>query len=102
VDVCEETSHFEKYCPLNYGVCVQIIRLRGKVDEIISLYDNPVADSRLRLQLMKFSKLKGADWYQLQHMDVELTAIESSSLMSSDSKWEYLFNSSPDKVYYLQ
>jgi hypothetical protein len=69
------------------------------MDEIISLYDSPTADSRLRLQLMKFSKLKGADWYQLQHIDMELTAIESSSLISSDSKFGYLFPSSSDKVY---
>jgi hypothetical protein len=53
------------------------------VDEMISLYDTAVADSRLRLQIMKFSKLKGVDFYQLQQqqIDVELTAIESSSLI---------------------
>jgi hypothetical protein len=76
------TAHFEKYCPLKYVACVKTIHLMRKVDEIISLHDSPVADSRLRLELMKFSNLKGADCYQLQHIDMKLTAIESSSLIS--------------------
>jgi hypothetical protein len=77
----KSTSHFEEYRLLKCNACVKPIHLGRKGDEIISSYDSPVADSRLRLQLMTFSKLKGADWYQLQHTEVELTAIEPSSLI---------------------